>query len=239
MNSDFDKLERDWLYNGFKIGKVFSFNDALFDYLRPYSLGGIPVSILLFISEINNGHCYDRALLAQLAFDQCKLIHADLKSLRQRYGEASAEHAYIETNEFGGGNTWVVDTSMGLVYDKKYHDDFEKPKVNRVFTKEECMQSRLVQEVLASDFEEEKWLLVHILPNLEQTIENSNSLGTLLCRKKLREEIAKLKEAINFDAMQKEVREDMALMHDDPKALDKKFQIVRDQYCREISRCGV
>ena len=230
----------DWIFNGLKEGKVYPYPDELFDCLRAYSFGGgLPVSILLFITEMNNGHCYDRAMLMQLAFDKCRMVYADIESLRQRYSEDEAEHAYIETDEFGGGKTWVVDTSTGLIYEKEYYDEFQKPKVNRVFTKEECMQSKDIQDILASDFEKDKWSLVLTLPMIEEGIKHSNNMGTIVYREKLQEEIAKLKEAINFDAMQKEVEEDMKLMRTDPAALDRKFQIVRDEYGREISRGGV
>lgn len=236
---ELEQKHKEWLIKGLKENKVFAFPDVLFDYLRPYSFGGLPVSILLLITEMNNGHCYDRAMLMQLAFDKCRMVYADIESLRIRYGEESAEHAYIETDEFGGGKTWVVDTSTGLIYEKEYFDEFEKPKVNRVFTKEECMQSKYIQDILASDFEKDKWSLVLTLPMIESAIKHSNNMGTIVYKEKLLEEIAKLKEVINFDAMQKEVKEDMQLMRTNPSALDKKFKIVRDKYGREISREGV
>lgn len=236
---ELEQKHKEWLIKGLKENKVFAFPDVLFDYLRPYSFGGLPVSILLLITEMNNGHCYDRAMLMQLAFDKCRMVYADIESLRIRYGEESAEHAYIETDEFGGGKTWVVDTSTGLIYEKEYFDEFEKPKVNRVFTKEECMQSKYIQDILASDFEKDKWSLVLTLPMIESAIKHSNNMGTIVYKEKLLEEIAKLKEVINFDAMQKEVKEDMQLMRTNPSALNKKFKIVRDKYGREISREGV
>lgn len=237
-----DKLEQihtDWLKMGLKEGKIFVFPDVLFDYLRPYSFGGLPVSILLFITEMNNGHCYDRAKSMQLAFDDCRMVYANIESLRLRYSEEESEHAYIETEEFGGGKTWVVDTSTGLIYEKTYFDEFEKPKINHVFTKEECMQNKEIQDILASNFEKDKWSLVTTLPMIEAGIEHSNYMGTVIYREKLQEEIAKLKKSINFEAMQKEVEEDMKLMRTDPAALDRKFNIIRDKYGREISRGGI
>jgi len=236
---ELEQKHREWLKKGFTENKVFVFPDALFDNLRPYNFGGIPVSILLFITEMNNGHCYDRAKLMQLAFENCRMIYADIESLRLRYSQKEAEHAYIETEEFGGGKTWVVDTSTGLIYEKTYFDEFEKPKVNYVFKKEECMQNKEIQEILASDFEKDKWTLVTTLPFIEAGIKHSNNLGTVLYREKLQEEIAKLKEVINFDAMQKEVEDDMKLMLTDHAVIEKKYKIVRDKYGREISRGGV
>lgn len=237
-----DELEQkhtNWLMKGLKERKIFVFPDVLFDYLRPYSFGGLPVSILLFITEMNNGYCYDRAKLMQLAFDDCKIVHANIESLRIRYSEEESEHAYIETEEFGDGKTWVVDTSTSLIYEKTYFDEFEKPKINHVFTKEECMQDKEIQDILASNFEKEKWSLVTTLPIIESCIEHSNYMGTVIYKEKLQEEIAKLKKSIDFEAMQKEVEEDIKLMKTDPAALDRKFKIVRDKYGREISRDGV
>ena len=37
------------LVYGIKNGRVFTYSDLLFDKLRPYQIGGMPVSILLFI----------------------------------------------------------------------------------------------------------------------------------------------------------------------------------------------
>lgn len=236
---DLEQERTDWLVKGLQAGKVFPYPDSVFDCLRPYSFGGLPVSIMLFITELNNGYCYDRAKLMQLAFDDCRMVYADIESLRRDYGAERAEHAYLETKDFGGGKTWVVDTSAGLIYEKAYYDEYEKPQVKRVFTKKECMQSQEIQDILAADFEKDKWSLVLTLPVIEHRIAHSDNLGTVIYREKLQEEIAKLKAAINFEAMQKEVAADIELSQTDPAALDKKFQVVRDEHCQVISRGGV
>ena len=155
MKNDLKKFEKKhtkMLVYGFKHGLVFPYPDALFDALRPYSLGGIPASIVLFDNELCNGKCYDRARLMSLAFADSTVVHADINSLRAQTSDGSPEHAFVETEEFGGGKTWVVDTSIGLVFDKDYYYKFEEPKVNHVFKKDTLMKDPMLNEIIANNF---------------------------------------------------------------------------------------
>ena len=226
------------LIKGLKEGEVFPYSDDLFDHLRPYCVAGFPASIMLFITEMCNGHCYDRSLLMTLAFEECKLVHADIESLELVYGKSMAGHSYVETNEFGGG-TWVVDTSAGLVYKKEIYDMFEKPKVIKVNSKKACMKSHMLQEILAADFEKEKYSLTLTMPFIEAALENSNDSITSVYKSKLQEELRLFKEAIGYDELVAEEKTNMELMRKDPKALDRKLGIVRDEYGNEVSRNGV
>lgn len=225
---------------GLKHKKVFPYPDALFDRLRPYCVGGFPASIMLFITEMCNGLCYDRANLMQLAFNDCSVVHANIETLRiTTGGEEFAEHAFVVTNEFGGNHEWVVDTSVGLIYDKDFYFKMEKPTINLTLSKEDCMNFRDTKEILSSNFEEEKYALPMVIPLIEGAIKNSNWLGTVGYREKTLDEIEKFKLAIGYDAIKQEVDDDIKLMRTDPQKLDEKFQIVRDRYGREISRNGV
>lgn len=224
---------------GLKNKKVFPYPDELFDRLRPYSWGGFPVSIALFVNELCNGFCYDRANMMQLAFEDCKIVHADIETLRiTTGGDEFAEHAFVVTPEFGGNREWVVDTSAGLIYDKDFYFKLEKPKINRVISKEDCMKFRDTKELIVNNFEEEKYVLPLTLPFIEQAIRSSIWLGTVGYREKTLAEIEKFKQAVGYDDIAKEIEEDMKLMRTDPKKLDEKFGIVRDHYGREISRNG-
>lgn len=227
------------LIHGLKNRLIFPYPDALFDRLRPYHLAGMPVSTMMLIIELCNGHCYDRSMLMQLAFKDCEVVHADIECLRITAGEEFAEHSFVETTEFGGGKTWVVDTSIGLVYDKNYYYKIEKPKINCRIPKEKCMQSPYVQEVIAGNFEQEKYALPLYMPFVESAVKHSNYLGTVAYREKIIEELEKFKKAVGYEAIVKEIEDDMRLMRTDPAKLDEKFQIVRDKYGREISRGGV
>lgn len=232
------KMDRALIW-GLKHKKVFPYPDALFDRLRPYSWGGLPVSITLFVNELCNGFCYDRANMMQLAFKDCKVVHADIETLRiTTGGDEYAEHAFVITPEFGGNREWVVDTSAGLIYDKDFYFKLEKPKINLTLSKEECMSFRDTKELIVNNFEEEKYILPLTLPLIENAIRSSVWLGTVGYREKTLDEIEKFKQAIGYDEIAKEIEEDMALMRTDPQKLDEKFGIVRDRYGREISRNG-
>ena len=112
------------LRRGLINGKIKPYPKDYFERLRPYQIGGFPVSLMLLITELNNGHCYDRARLMQIPLKDCKVVHATIESLRRPYGEEHAEHAYIVTTDFGGEK--VIDTSICLIYDKAYYDKIEK-----------------------------------------------------------------------------------------------------------------
>lgn len=224
---------------GLKHKKVFPYPDALFDRLRPYSWGGFPVSIALFVNELCNGFCYDRANMMQLAFNDCKVVHADIETLRiTTGGNEYAEHAFVITPEFGGNREWVVDTSAGLIYDKDFYFKLEKPKINLILSKEDCMKFRDTKELIVNNFEEEKYVLPLTLPLVENAIKNSIWLGTVGYREKTLAEIEIFKKSIGYDEIAKEIEDDMKLMRTNPQKLDEKFGIVRDRYGREISRNG-
>jgi len=237
-----NKKVRKQLIYGMNHGLVYPYSDWLFDRLRPYSYGGFPASIMLLVDEMNNGRCYDRARLMQLAFDDARVVHADIESLRIICDPAdgsSPEHAFVETKAFGGGREWVVDTTEGFIYDKKYYYKVEKPKVNHVFEKEQLMRDRDILDILASDFEKEKYVLPLTVPIIKKVIENSRCLTTHMYRDKIKKELDIFLKAIHYDEIEKEMHEDAKLMWKDPKKLDEKFGIVRDEHGREMSRNGV
>ncbi len=235
----YDKIHREMLIKGFEERKIMPYPNAVFDYLRPYSVGGLPASIKLFTIDLCNGYCYDSALLMQLAFKNCQVVHADIESLRQIYSDENEwEHAFVEVTE-EDGKEYVIDTSIGLIYDKDCYYEIEKPKINRAFSKSECMDNWTIKQILASNFEEDKYILPLVLPHIEKIIDEARNIGTSVYQSKLKEEIKLLKEAINYDAFVAEIKDDMRLMHENPKALDKKFSIVRDKYHNEVSKGGV
>lgn len=227
------------LLHGVKKGLIIPYPDSLFDRLRPYHLAGFPASIALFVNELCNGLCYDRSMLMQLAFKDARVVHADIETLRITAGDEHAEHSFVETTDFGDGKTWVVDTSMGMIFEKNYYYKMEKPKINKVYTKDECLLNPSVMESIVSDFNNERYILPMILPFVEAAVNKSNHIHTALYRKKLIDEIANFKKAVNYDAIKTEVDEDIRMMRTNPDALDKKFGIVRDRHGREISRNGI
>ncbi len=220
--------------------KAYPYPKGLFDSLRPYSFGGFPISILVLINELCNGFCYDRASLMSLAFDDATIVHGDVESLRITSSEDdSPEHAFVETKAFGGHKTWVIDTSMGLIYEKKFYYELEKVKVNRVIPKEVIMQSPDIHDILTANFENDKYALPMTMPLIENAIKASNHLGTVMYKKVALQELENFKAAIHYDEIVAEVEADIQMMYHDPHKLEEKFQIVRDKCGREISRNGV
>ncbi len=224
---------------GFKNKKVFVYPSALFDALRPYCYGGFPVSIMVMINELCNGLCYDRAALMSLAFSDATIVYGNIESLRITSGEEYAEHAFVETKEFGGNKTWVVDTSAGLIYEKDFYYDLQKVKVNHIIPKEVIMQSPEIHDVINANFENDKYALPMTMPLIENAVKNSNWLGTLLYKDITLSELEDFKAAIHYDAIVAEIDEDLKSLRRDPHSLDEKFKIVRDKYGREISRNGI
>ena len=235
----FEKKHTKMLLYGFKHNLIFPYPDSLFDALRPYSIGGFPASIALFVNELCNGHCYDKARTISLAVPDAKVIHADINSLRVLDDGKNAEHAIVETNMFGGGKTWIIDTSIGLIFDKKYYYEFEQPTINHVFEKDFLMQDPMLHEIIAGNFENDKYILPLVVPMIEAAIKNSNHLHTVIYREKILSELELFKKAVGYDAIQAEIDNDVKLMYTNSKALDEKFGIVRDEYGMEISRNGV
>ncbi len=233
------KKIQDKLLWGWKHKKVFTYPSALIDALRPYHVGGMPASIMVLVNELCNGYCYDRATLMSLAFDDAKIVHGNIESLRITSGEEHAEHAFVETKAFGGNKSWIVDTSIGLIYEKDFYFKLENVSVNKEFSKEQIMNSYDVKSILAGDFEKEKWALAITLPLVEAAVEHSIHLGSVMYRDFVKQEFEKLKKAIDYEDMQAEIDADMKMMKTNPKALDEKFEVVRDRYGREISRNGV
>jgi len=232
--------QQNLLSKGIKKKLITPYPDYIFDHLRPYSIGGIPASILLFVTDLCNGYCYDRADLMSLAFSDSKIIHANIETLRiQTGGKELAGHAFVETNELVDGKTVVIDTSLGLVYDKDYYYKIEKPEILNIITKEEQLASPIMHEIIISDFQKEKYTLPLIMPIIDTIVETSNHIGTFMYRKKVKHEIELFKKAINYECLKAEIEQDIKLMKSDPKKLDEKNNIIRDKNNREISRGGI
>lgn len=237
-----NKKHYDAIIEGHKKGLVYKYPDILFDYLRPYVLGGVPASITLFVNELCNGKCYDRAELMSLAFDDAIIVHGDVKGLKELDSESNPEHAFVITKEFGSNKEWVVDTSVGLIFDKDYYYKIEEVKENKRFLKQDIMKfgGEIKSAIAGSfNFENDKFVLPLVLPKIEKVVKTSNHIGTVMYRDKILQEIELFKEKINYSAIEKEIEEDIQLMHRNPKKLDEKFGIVRDEHGFEISRNGV
>lgn len=187
-----------------KEGKVKPFPMQVFDALRPYHRGGLPLSIALFIPELCTGHCYDNANRLTLAFDDCKQLYGDIDAIRIMHPDQSADHSFVEA--YGH----IFDTTFGLMYTKEAYWDIERPAIRLERTKKECLEFIPLQEEIAGNFENDKYMLPLILPNIEIMVNHPTNWSTKYNQKMLLEEIEKLKKAVNYDQMVKEMEEDIA-----------------------------
>ena len=227
-------------FKAVEAGQIGAFPKSVFDALRPYHYGGLPLSILLFIPELCNGLCYDRSSIMTLAFAKCQQHYGDIESLRVKADPEHAaadplhaDHAFVEAYDH------IFDTSNGLVYTKEAYWEVERPEVRLSHTKQECLRSYEMQQILSNDFAKDRWALILTLPIVEDIVNNPKHASTKINQEMLLAEIALLKQAIDYDGMVTEQDEDMKLMRTDPVALDRKFGIVRDEYGHTISRDGI
>ncbi|MDR1917521.1 MAG: hypothetical protein LBQ05_00870 [Christensenellaceae bacterium] len=204
--------------------------------LRPYLCAGIPLNVIIGLNEMCVGKCYQQALYSTLAFDKCDLVHA--KSINSLLGgkdeEASAGHAFVETN----GK--VFDTTAGLMFDKDFYYDIERPVIESKRSKEECINENFeLQTIISADTESNKILLPLTLPNITKMIKTTKEPITQHYKPYLLHELAMYKKGINYKDFMKEEKANMQLFKTDPAALDEKLGIVRDENGRIISRDGV
>ena len=213
--------------------EISAFPPAVINNLRPYHYGGMPLSIMLPVAEFNNGLCYDRAMLLSLAFEKCTYHVADIESLQLNHGKDLAGHAFIESDGL------VFDTSSGCMYTKRAYWDIEQPDLKMSLDKSELHNDPQIQYTLAGDFHRDKNTLMILLPLYERILDKSDSYFTKKIAPFIKSEIAKLKQAINYEDMVREHAEEVQLFQKDPALVDKKYNIRRDKFGQEISRDGV
>ncbi|MEG1900091.1 MAG: hypothetical protein RR161_00900 [Bacilli bacterium] len=191
-------LKFNLLFNyGVKSGKILPYEDKLIERLRDVYYGGLPASILLFINQMCNGKCYDRSMLITTSMDDFQLVNGDIKDLELRFGKESVDHSWAESNG------WVYDTSLGLKIEKKLYNAIHEPQTNKINSKEACYAYQEYQEILNSDLEKDKYMLLLILPLIEPIADKE------IFSDFVKSEIARFKEQINYDALCKEIGEDM------------------------------
>lgn len=206
---------------GLKNKKVFPYGEALIEKLRNISYGGVPASIILLSNGMCNGYCYDRAHLMSKAFidDEdvdIKLVYATIDSLKLNplYNNDEdplyADHCFVEISDKDG--EYVIDTSAGFIFEKKFYYMMEHPKVRHVNNKEKIIEfCKFEHRDSPEDIERDKYALPAILPFIEMTYGRPNEMYSMLGIEMLQNEINIFKKKINYDDLVKEVSEDMKL----------------------------
>lgn len=216
------KKKKDLLfYYGIFNGLIHSYEEELLANLRHVYYGGVPASIILLCDKFCNGRCYDRGLLITLGFgdDDFKLVDADIDGiglnpkLIDKYNEAIAKgytwnhpanHCFAERAK-KDGSVWVYDTSMGLVFEKNLYYRMENPKITKINDREATENYCEYQDIKNANFDQDKYILPMILPTIERLADTEKQLY----REKLKKEILRFKEEINYEGICDEIHEDM------------------------------
>ena len=209
---------------GLKHGYIAPYGDNLIEKLRTISYGGIPASIILLSDGMTNGYCYDRATLMSQAFldnddEDVQLVYAAIDSLRlnPKYEDRNknplfADHCIVERTT-KDGQKLIYDTSAGLLYDKQLYWLMERPKVRKRNSKE-SIKSYIAEENdhYPEDIERDKYASPLILPMIESSYSRPTEMYAALGIELLQREIEHFKKEINYDAVCKEIDDDMKRM---------------------------
>lgn len=130
------------LTEGASKGFVLPYFDEFFDKLRDYYSGDISVPILLLYRDFVNGYCYDCAPLVTLAFkdNDYSILYGDVNSLKlnPKYVDCApgyADHCFARVED--DGMEWIIDTTVGLIFEKGLYEKLEEPKIRLEKTKED------------------------------------------------------------------------------------------------------
>lgn len=205
---------------GFKFGLICGYGEKIIENLRNVYYGGIPASIILLNRRMCVGKCYDRAVLACLGLEEYdyRVVHANIDSIRynkkclseikywmeqgEKISDKYPNHCFVEVDF--DGRMWVIDTTDGLIYDKKLYYLINNPEVNCIRTKEETLEFPDYVDIKEADFERDKWIVPELLPIIEEQIEDTYPFYKELAKK----EIELFKEKINYDALCEQVADD-------------------------------
>lgn len=212
--------EKKLLLWGLKTRHAALYPKALIQKLRTIYDGGIPASILLLSNGMSNGHCYDRAFLMAKAFlDEdydVKLIYAGIDSIRlnpkyldQKDDPLYADHCFVQVTT-KDKETFIIDTSTGIMYDKHLYWLIERPKVRKVNDKKVIQEMEKIDSFYhPEDIERDKYAMPLILPNIERTYGRPLETYSKMGIEYLQREISLFKKKINYDAICQEIEEDM------------------------------
>jgi len=192
-NKRYSKLKK----YGIKKGLIKPYEYELIERLRNVYYGGCPASILLLMNKMCNGMCYDRSMLITMGMDDFQLVNGAIKGLELRFGLESANHSWAESNG------WVYDTSLGYKIEKDLYYQMEEPLINKINSKQSCLDYIEYQEILEADIEKDKYVVPMLMPIWESLIPTS------LFPEWLEQEITLFKEQIKYDELCQEVEDDM------------------------------
>lgn len=211
---EYNKNYREKFLAGIKSGQIRTYEQGFLDKLDRYYFGGLPLSIVLLCNKACNGFCYDRAVFVALGLEDedYVAVNADINSLRlnpiyideKDENPNYANHCFVIKKD-KDGKEYVYDSSVGLVFDKSWYDEVEKPVVTRVMPKEEVMTFDDYRYFKSTDLELVKYALPLIMP----TYDALAMIGQPYYTEELRRRLALFKEYVGYEKLKREMEEDM------------------------------
>lgn len=201
---------------GLDNGFVYPYDEKLIENLRNVYYGGIPASILLLCQSLSNGFCYDRSVLVTLGFgeDDFNVINGGIDGIKlnPKYidrnlgypSEYYDNHSFAE-RIFSDGSSWIYDTSVGLVFDKRLYYLIQKPRIRKINNKQATLEFKEYQDIKNANIERDKYVLPLVLPMIENIINSTKCLY----EEYLRKEIELLKQRLDYDGLCQEIDDDM------------------------------
>lgn len=139
---EFNNRYYELLLSGAEKGLVLPYTDDFFDKIRNYYYGGLSIPVLLLHKNMVNGYCYDRAPLVTLGFkdNNYNVLYGDIDSIRLNPNyigsdDDYADHCIVEVED--DGIKWIIDTSIGLIFEKELYKKLENPRIRLIRNKEE------------------------------------------------------------------------------------------------------
>lgn len=213
---NYHRKKRKLTVYGLNNGLIFPYSDEIIEKFRKIYYGGIPASIILLSDFLTNGYCYDRALLASRAFldDEnvdVSLLYVSINSLRlnpkyvNNKNPMNSDHCVVEIT-FDTGKSFIIDTSVGFIYEKSLYWKIEKPKVRHINNKERIRQFLAEDSIFhPENSEKDKCMAPLILQQIENTFKRPTEMYAMNGIELLQREIEHYKQEINYDSIKHEM----------------------------------
>lgn len=146
-----------------------------------------------------------------------RLLYASIESLRvkPKIDENDLlydDHCVVEVT-LKNGKIFIIDTSLGFIFDKSFYYLMEHPKIRKINSKEDIIKFVELEESYHSqDIENDKYFSLAILPLIEMTYGKSNEMYSALSIGLLQREIEHFKKVIDYEGLREEINEEMEKM---------------------------
>lgn len=202
-----------------------------------------------------NGYCYDRALLASRAFlddgnVDVSLLYVSINSLRlnpkyvNNKDPMNSDHCVVEIT-YDTGKSFIIDTSVGFIYEKSLYWKIEKPKVRHRNNKERIRQFLAEDSIFHPEYrEEDKCMAPLILQQIENTFKRTTEMYAINGIELLQIEIEHYKQEINYDIvkreMERKIKESSTQILQNEQATDSinKMNQAKSNFKRKMETAG-